>query len=78
MKSDYYKNTPASTIVPKQKKRKAKKTEINDYNQDTLDLMQLYSHLGVEAFGEDIQEQALKEIHRLQKKLKNKKDSKSE
>jgi hypothetical protein len=48
------------------------------YSQDTLDLMQLYSHLGVEAFGKDIQEQALKEIHRLQKKLKNKKDNKSE
>lgn len=67
LRSDYYKKTPASVIEPKQKRKKAKKTEINDYSQDTLDLMQLYSHLGVEAYGEDIQEQALKEIARLQK-----------
>lgn len=32
-------------------------------------LHQIYSHLSVEAFGDDIQEQALKEIARLQDKL---------
>ena len=38
-------------------------------NEDALCLQQIYSHLGVEAYGEDIQEQAVKEIDRL--KIKN-------
>lgn len=33
------------------------------------ELHQIYSHLGVEAFGEDIHEQALKEIAKREKKL---------
>ena len=31
-------------------------------NEDALCLQQIYSHLGVEAYGEDIQEQAIKRI----------------
>lgn len=34
-------------------------------NENALCLQQIYSHLGVEAYGEDIQEQAVKEIDRL-------------
>lgn len=34
-----------------------------NYQNAALDLQQIYSHLGVEAFREDIQEQALKQIH---------------
>lgn len=51
-------------------KRYKKEQEKNSNN--ALELQQIYSHLGVEAFGEDIQEQALKEIHRLQRKTNNK------
>ena len=36
------------------------------------DLHQIYSHLGVEAFGEDIHEQALKEIRRLLEEIAKK------
>lgn len=35
---------------------------------ECLNLQQLYSHLGVEAYGEDIQEQAIKELERLKAK----------
>ena len=35
------------------------------YNEDALCLQQIYSHLGVEAYGEDIQEQAIKRIDAL-------------
>ena len=34
-------------------------------NEDALCLQQIYSHLGVEAYGEDIQEQAIKRIDAL-------------
>ena len=34
----------------------------------SADLHQIYSHLGVEAFGEDIHEQAMKELTRLLEK----------
>ena len=42
------------------------------YNEDALCLQQIYSHLGVEAYGEDIQEQAVKEIDRLKNKERKK------
>ena len=41
-------------------------------NEDALCLQQIYSHLGVEAYGEDIQEQAVKEIDRLKNKERKK------
>lgn len=47
--------------------------EINmESNEDALCLQQIYSHLGVEAYGEDIQEQAVKEIDRLKNKERKK------
>lgn len=47
--------------------KEEKQQSNSGYSEDTLCLKQIYSHLGVEAYGEDIQEQALKEIARLQK-----------
>ena len=38
--------------------------------EERENLQQLYSHLGVEAFGEDIQEQAVKEIDKLKQSQK--------
>lgn len=52
---------------------KEKDEEIESLNERWSELWQIYSRLGVEAFGEDIQEQALKEIIKLQKKDNTKK-----
>ena len=64
------KNIDAEAIIMRQEKQisdlEAKLAERN------ADLHQIYSHLGVEAFCEDIHEQALKEIGRLQQQLTDK------
>ena len=47
--------------------------ELQDSLQEANEcLSQIYSHLGVEAFGKDIQEQAVKEIDRLMDYKRNK------
>lgn len=47
--------------------------ELEDLLRETNEyLSQIYSHLGVEAFGKDIQEQAVKEIDRLMDYKRNK------
>ena len=45
---------------------------LKQLEEKDADLHQIYSHLGVEAFCEDIHEQALKEIGRLQQQLAEK------
>ena len=47
--------------------------ELEDSLRDANECLgQIYSHLGVEAFGKDIQEQAVKEIDRLMHYKRNK------
>lgn len=45
-----------------QEKKNLAYNKWKESNEDALCLQQIYSHLGVEAYGEDIQEQAIKRI----------------
>lgn len=55
-------------ITELQKQLEEKDEEIKGLNKKLDNLWSIYSLLGVEAFGNDIQEQALKEIVKLQRK----------
>lgn len=66
--SDYY----VKKLVLEQQ-LKEKDEEIERLNKKWAELWQIYSHLGVEAFGNEIQNQALKEIAKLQRKDNTKK-----
>lgn len=54
------------------KENKELKQQLAEKNAD---LHQIYSHLGVEAFGEDIHEQALKEIAEKEKEIEDMKNN---
>ena len=61
----YYKGTKLGYFVEEIRQLQQWVKEVNE------NLQQLYSHLGVEAFGEDIQEQAVKEIDKLNQQDKH-------
>ena len=61
----YYKGTKLGYFVEEIRQLQQWVKEVNE------NLQQLYSHLGVETFGEDIQEQAVKEIDKLNQQDKH-------